>query len=231
MQELTIIHVSDFHFTDTSLSYRQLLQSRELFSKKSIGLFNVKLKRNRQFKLPQQTRIIEKLLTLNWDYLVITGDLTSLATKSEFQIADTKLAPLIKKGSVIIIPGNHDYYTPKALASDLFDKYIIKNPPQILKPVSDKLPLIELNDHTVLLCVDMVKPAPLYSSRGLISKEILNTYHQVINQKYKNHFKIAIGHYPVFLPAGIKEGYFHSFSGKRQLKNFLLENDFHIYIA
>jgi 3',5'-cyclic AMP phosphodiesterase CpdA len=230
MQKLTIIHVSDFHFTDTSLNYRQLLQSRELFSKKSIGLLNVKFKRNKQFKLKQQIKVIKRLLALNWDYLVITGDLTSLATNTEYRLAKEMLAPLIKKGSVIIIPGNHDYYTPKALVSDLFKRYILKNPPKVLTSVSEKLPLIELNDQIVILNIDMVKPAPLYSSRGFISKEVLNVYQQVIKQKYKNHLKIAIGHYPVFLPDGIKEGYFHSFTGKRHLKSFLLENDIHLYL-
>ena len=230
MQKLTILHVSDFHFTDIEMNYSQLRRSNELLTKKSIGLFNLKLKRAKHFKLNHQAKIIKKLEALSWDYLIITGDLTSLATETEFQLAKEKLAPLTDKGSVIIIPGNHDYYTPKALAADLFNLHFSKNKPGINKNDSSQLPLIQLNDHIVALSVNMVQPAPFYSSRGYLSTDVLTQYQDLLKTKYKDHIKIAIGHYPVFLPKGIKEGYFHSFTGKKQLRNFLLENGIHLYL-
>jgi len=230
MPKLTILHVSDFHFTDTELSYSRLRQSNELFTKKSIGLFNLKLKRAKHFKLSHQTKIIKKLLTLNWDYLIITGDLTSLASETEFRLAKEKLSPLINKGSVIIIPGNHDYYTPKALTPDLFNLHFSGNTPGMKKNDPGQLPLIQLNDHIVALSVNMVQPAPLYSSRGYLSNEVLNRYQNILKTEYSDYLKIAIGHYPVFLPKGVKEGYFHSFAGKKHLRSFLLENGFHLYL-
>ena len=230
MQKLTILHVSDFHFTDTELNYSQLRQSNELFTKKSIGLFNLKLKRARHFKLSQQAKILTKLLTLTWDYLIITGDLTSLASETEFCLAKEKLSPLIKKGPVIIIPGNHDYYTPKALVQDFFKLHFSENNPGINKNDSGQLPLIQLNDHIIVFSVNMVQPAPFYSSRGYLSNEVLTQYQDLFKTEYKGHIKIAIGHYPVFLPKGITEGYLHSFTGKKQLRSFLLENDIHLYL-
>ena len=49
---------------------------------------------------------------MEWDHLVITGDLTQLSLEEEFELAHETLEPLLRRGEarVTILPGNHDRY-------------------------------------------------------------------------------------------------------------------------
>jgi len=60
----------------------------------------------------------------NPDCLVITGDITSLATEEEFSLAMETLKPVLQKfkDRVLLLPGNHDVLTQDAVRDKLFEK-------------------------------------------------------------------------------------------------------------
>ena len=61
---------------------------------------------------------------MDWDHLVISGDLTQLALPEEFARARMALRPVLKdQERVSIVPGNHDYYVSETEESDNFHSY------------------------------------------------------------------------------------------------------------
>ena len=110
----TLLHFSDVHFPGDLRGW----SPRDVFSKKMVGLFNVKvLGRGRTFL--RAKRIVEAILADAKanppDALIFSGDATMLAIPHEFVHAaetlgvwDSDLPP------GIAVPGNHDYYTPYA---------------------------------------------------------------------------------------------------------------------
>ncbi len=57
------------------------------------------------------------------DHLIVSGDLTGYALEEEFEEAQQALGPITKdKRRCTIVPGNHDTYTPGALADHRFER-------------------------------------------------------------------------------------------------------------
>ena len=103
-------HISDLHFT-LRPSFSELLYLKRVF-----GFTNQLLFRRSSFILSFQRSLIRKILSLNLDALLISGDLTSMALESEFGLARKELEPLVEKCPVFVVPGNHDVYVSGSLA-------------------------------------------------------------------------------------------------------------------
>lgn len=98
-----ILHISDIHFSKKEDVNKWLLQ------------LNVDLKSN------LNTSII--------DYLVISGDITNIASGEEFEYALAFIQELIKdfmlqREKIIIVPGNHDYNRDTTIAAMDAEKII-----------------------------------------------------------------------------------------------------------
>jgi len=115
---LRIVHLSDIHF------WRIEIGPRDLFSKRIVGSVSLLLGRARAFKLDRLPAVIERVLSLQPDHVVISGDLTTTASEREFQDARAGLAPLLEDPRrATIVPGNHDRYTDEAQRSRRFEEY------------------------------------------------------------------------------------------------------------
>ena len=114
----TIIHISDLHFH----SYPQTLS--ELNAKRILGATNLLIRRAREFPLKRAELMVKRIQNMEWDHLVISGDITQLSLEREFSLARETLDPLlIKSDRVTIIPGNHDRYIDLQKGEDFFNKY------------------------------------------------------------------------------------------------------------
>ena len=114
----TIIHISDLHFH----SYPKKLS--EFNAKRILGATNLLFRRAREFPLNRAELLVKKIQKMEWDHLVISGDITQLSLEREFSLARKVLDPLlIKKDRVTVIPGNHDRYVNELSGKDLFTKY------------------------------------------------------------------------------------------------------------
>ena len=80
--------------------------------KRVVGAMNLLLTRRRAYPRERLRKLIAQVDRMDWDYLVITGDLVQLGLASEFELARSELAPLLERGPerVAILPGNHDHY-------------------------------------------------------------------------------------------------------------------------
>lgn len=206
---------------------------KDVFNKRASGYLNYKLRRKKHFTPSLKSRIPELILQQpDVNLLLITGDLTNLSYEKEFEQSRELLDPLLKKFRTIIIPGNHDRYIRGASRTNLINKYFGEYCPFTWQTRRHQPFFIqELNEKILLVALDMAVPRPYFSSRGKISKTALLKCSEEINQeKYKDHIKIAMGHYPVWIPSEIHEGYFHQLAGRKAMMNFLTNGDFDLYL-
>src|SRR5437899_9208304 len=115
------------HFSDVHLTVRRLgWLLRDLASKRVTGWFNLKaLGRGKRF---EHAEVVARAMVGEFrkrrpDTLVFCGDATALGFASEFahaaralHVGDAELPP------GFVVPGNHDYYTPPAVASGAFER-------------------------------------------------------------------------------------------------------------
>ena len=229
-KSLTLYHISDLHFCDKSLKFTQLLSEGGVFSKQMIGWFNYRFRRGKIFQPDLYHQLIDRLLADSWDYLIISGDITNLASRREFENARKRLDPLIKKGPVLFSAGNHDRYTKASIQPDLMAQHFGDCFPFNLQ-TENRPPInaIELNASTVLFEINLAVPQNTISSKGRVTAN-LSAYEELIEIRYKNHYKIVVGHFPVVLPENIEEGYLHSLSNAEDMTQFLEKNQINLYL-
>ena len=165
--KLILIHVSDFHFGDNPFGYSEPGENREFSAKRFIGWLNYQIRRKRQFSPEVRERLFEKLGKMNWDYLIITGDLTTFSLEKEFSNARKSLEPLLNNGKVILTPGNHDRYVKSALNPDLLASYFNDCFPfRNNGSESDHLSIQNPGENIIIIELDMSVPRNIFSSRG-----------------------------------------------------------------
>lgn len=224
------MHVSDLHFVDDSLRLRDLVRKEGITSKRITGWMNYRFNRRGQFNISIRTQLIEYLKTNDWDYLVISGDLTTLALETEFKAARKHLEPLIEKGTVIMTSGNHDRYVRRSLEPDLMAQTFSDCFPFNQEPLQGgESHHLELGDSAVLFEIATACPRLHVSSRGRIQTD-LEACEAFIQKNYSDRLKLVVGHYPAFLPENEKEGYLHRLDDRRRLQDFLKNSSTDIYL-
>lgn len=85
-------------------------------AKRMLGSLNLYLRgRKSHFDEAVQSALVAKLVALEPDVALITGDLTATALPEEFDAARQALDPLLRQVPTFVIPGNHDVYTQGAM--------------------------------------------------------------------------------------------------------------------
>ncbi|MBI3185998.1 MAG: metallophosphoesterase [Myxococcales bacterium] len=119
---MRVLHCSDVHLTQDYFS----TPLRQLGWRRSIALLELKLGgRAAAYAAAADSlrRIVADLERHRAGHLVVSGDLTAYAMESEFQLARDALSPVAENpGRCTVIPGNHDFYTPRARADRLFER-------------------------------------------------------------------------------------------------------------
>jgi 3',5'-cyclic AMP phosphodiesterase CpdA len=102
------------HLSDVHLGPVPNLRLRDFASKRIVGYAN--WRRNRSGAMTSETldRLVDDLRVQRPDHIVVTGDLTNIATREEFENARRWLEALGPPERVTAIPGNHDAYVPRA---------------------------------------------------------------------------------------------------------------------
>ena len=118
---LRVLHATDIHFLEKpTLS--------EVFAgpKRVIGCTNLYLLgRAKKFSRAVQMQLMDTIVAAKPDLVVISGDTTTLALEREYAVARAALQPVLESPHfpTVIIPGNHDAYTPHAVSAGLMRKY------------------------------------------------------------------------------------------------------------
>jgi len=100
-----IVHLTDLH-------YHHPPSPRRLLSKRVLGLTNLYLgRRAAAFGGASRDAVVGDALALAPDLVLVTGDVSTLATPAEFATAREALEPLLASAPTVVLAGNHDRYT------------------------------------------------------------------------------------------------------------------------
>ena len=102
------------HLSDVHLGPVPMPSLREFASKRLVGYANWRRNRAGAFTLETLDRLVDDMRAQEPDHVVVTGDLTNIALKEEFENARRWLEALGPPEMVTAIPGNHDAYVPRA---------------------------------------------------------------------------------------------------------------------
>lgn len=113
---IRIAHVTDIHWQT-----RPALVDMGL--KRALGSANLYLMgRRHHFTAAVQSALVEHIVGLEPDAVVVSGDLTAQALRSEFDLARAGLQPVLDRFPTLVIPGNHDAYTHDAVREGRFEQ-------------------------------------------------------------------------------------------------------------
>jgi 3',5'-cyclic AMP phosphodiesterase CpdA len=196
---LRIIHVSDIHF------WQYTFNPFLLMSKRLPGMASLIMGRAKRFRLERIPDLVERVVSLNADHILITGDLTTTALHSEFQAARSALSEwLVDPARVTVLPGNHDRYTIRAHRGRHFESYFGGFSPGGIFPW-----LRMVDPETAILGLDPTRAAILASGR-LPRAQLIRAKEILARAGPVTRLLVAC-HYPVEVPAEYRRHY----AGKR----------------
>lgn len=204
-----LAHFSDIHLTAKPLGWHP----RDLLSKRVTGWVNVKLLgRGRRFRdAPQVVRaMVAAFRERRPDTLVFSGDATGMGFESELAAATAALGvgdESLPPG--IAVPGNHDYYTRRAVHQGYYEKYFapwltgLRVDEDFVYPFARKVGnvwLIAVNSSTVNRWH--------WDASGAIGVEQLNRLRRLCNALDPG-LRVLVTHYPLRTAAGLVEPRVH----------------------
>ena len=209
----TIIHISDLHFH----SYPQSLS--ELNAKRILGATNLLIRRAREFPLERAKLMVKRIQRMEWDHLVISGDITQLSLKREFSLAREVLDPLLLKSDrVTVIPGNHDRYIDLKEGEDFFYKYFGEF------FGSNDIHVSKINQKWMLVGWDSAHPNDLSTASGTVKSSTIRSTEKLINNSPDRTNFIVANHYPLTFPEYWKLDRFHELYNLVPVRNWILQN-------
>ena len=184
-----------------------------------MGATNLLIRRAREFPLKRAKLLVERIQKMEWDHLVISGDITQLSLEKEFSLAREILDPLlIKSERVTVIPGNHDRYINQQDGKDLFYKYFGEFFGK------DEIHVSKINQKWVLVGWDSAHPNDLRTAAGTVkSSTIRSTENLLHNFPDQTNF-IVVNHFPLTFPEDWKFDRSHELYNLVPVRNWILQN-------
>lgn len=202
---MRIVHFSDLHV------WRIRLECRDVwYPKRMLGYVNLALRR--KFKYPPELgrSVVAEVAKSEADAVVFTGDLTTASLLAEFEDAAELLSPLIEKWGerFIVLPGNHDRYTPYTIGQKFFE---------CLFPDSGPVTRTDIGRQWSIVAFDASRPC-MVCSNGVMTLELAAHLAQTLREVGDAGRKcILAGHYSYDNPKGRSEGLQHRLLGAKRL--------------
>lgn len=212
---MRIVHATDIHwFVPPAL--------KDMTVKRLWGTLNLyALGRRHHFDPAVQDALVAHMVALRPDLVLITGDLTAQALQSEFDLALRALAPLLegaKDVPVLILPGNHDVYTPGSVRERRFWKVFGPwagevHPSGLVRRDAGELTVFGLDPNR----------ASLVGARGRLPEAQLAALEEALSDEALAGRSVAVGiHYPPIDRHGkIYDGVRHGLENAGALVNVL----------
>lgn len=205
---MRIVIIGDIHLYD--LSFRPW----RLMGKRLLGQTNLWLHRRHAFNPKLLAPVMERAMSLQPDWLIFTGDLTTTALDSEFKMAAKALEPWLERDRVMVVPGNHDRYTYRAARRRRFEVFMGKAAPTLYPHV------VDLSPHWRMIGIDSCCPR-LVTSRGRVGRRQMDKIQQVIKETPKEQGLLVVCHYPVEVPPGYNHRWSHQLADADELAHVL----------
>ncbi|MCZ6842172.1 MAG: metallophosphoesterase [SAR324 cluster bacterium] len=217
---LILVHISDPHF------HRLPRHPRQWFSKRGLGALNLLLRRARLHPRERAVRLVRQLERMDWDHLVISGDMTQLALEEEFELARRMLEPLLARGKdrVTILPGNHDRYVAEPGGRDIFRAYFEEFFGE------GEIATRKLSQTWRLAAWDSALPTPLFQATGRVRRETLDATERWLGGLPEGARVVLANHYPLYFlpPHGGRRS--HGLENLEEVRRWLTGRGIELYL-
>lgn len=213
---MKILHISDLHFP-------KKLSLFSLRGKAIVGYLNYHVRRRSKHPVVLIAAMVDTIKSLEYDALVISGDLTNVSHPSEFQNAKDILKPILTD-KTFLIPGNHDRYQKIAMGPNpLFEKAFAEWMGESVsshhylrtKRIAGKL----------FVGWDSNLAIPRITANGYVAKEVVDTTVNWAKEPY-----VLVGHHPLWNPNSEIESSSHRMSNRKEVVEGLQTNPPELYL-
>ena len=204
-QSFRFVQLSDLH-----LSSPEIDNPLKLFNKRILGYLSWLRRRRRVHQRQVLDFATDKILQLNVDHQVITGDLLHIGLKNEFEQCANWLSRFNPK-DLTIIPGNHDLYVKEKWNQSFkyWEDYMEGDEKPDWNEITgddacEKLnhlyPTVRIRSSIAFICISSIFEAPWFRATGFISHKQLEDLDSLLNDPtLKNFCKVLLVHHPVTL--------------------------------
>jgi len=207
---MKIIHFSDLHLWTLRPVWSDLLYPKRVF-----GGINLWLRRRPKFPPALAEAVVGEILKQDAEFLIFTGDITTQSHPDEFKQGAELFEPLFQKWGdrFLMIPGNHDRYTPRSIAKRLYENHFPTGafPKTNVRvwPLSDTWSAVGFDASTAFK----------FRSNGLFTDTLGATLSETLAAEAAEGKKVVlIGHYPYAMPDAIPDTWEHKLIGKEKLE-------------
>lgn len=195
---MRIVHFSDIH---AGLFPRK---AAAFIDKRFLGALNYRLRRRHACRPERIQHLAARLEQLAPDWVVCSGDISSIGSPEEFALACDWLRPIreVTADHFIFVPGNHDAYvhdqaSRQALATTFHE---LNNRRWQLTD----LPLAMSNKDARLIMIPGAVPVGIFQSSGRLSPDDCIRLTAILGEPRSDAdtIRIGIGHFPPCLADG-----------------------------
>lgn len=213
---MKILHISDLHFP-------KKLSLFSLRGKAIVGYLNYRLRRKSKHPLVLVSAMVEAISKLEYDALIISGDLTNVSHPREFENAKEILAPLLTD-KTFLIPGNHDRYQKRAIGPNpLFEKTFGEWAGTSLDPElyirSKKI------GGQLFVGWDSNFAIPRITANGYVAPEVIQKTLSLVKEPY-----VLVCHHPLWNPTSEIESKAHRMTNRGEVVEKLKSNPPLLYL-
>lgn len=218
------------HFSDIHLTLPPLGAQGRLLGKRLAGVLSYYVGGRGQRFAGADTRIralLEDVDAQQVDHALCTGDVTQMSWAEEFEaVAEIFGERRFQPERYTVIPGNHDRYTPDAVAEDTFGRWFA----EVAAP-SDRYPYVKtLADGAVkLVLLDVARATGLADSSGRVGAEQLARLTDVLTDpSLERCFVIMALHYGLLRADGRPDRPHHGIRDYRALIDAIDRPEVHL---
>ena len=185
------------HLSDVHLGAVPRLRPRDLISKRVIGYAN--WWRNRAGTMTSETldRLVADLRAQEPDHIAVTGDLTNIAMREEFENARRWLEMLGPPDRVTAIPGNHDAYVPGAhhRYRRLWAPWMASDDAEFIGKAL--FPFMRRKGHVALIGVSSAVASAPFMATGRVGSEQTERLRLLLDEaRAEGLFRVILIHHP-----------------------------------
>lgn len=185
------------HLSDVHLGFVPPMRLRDLASKRVIGYAN--WRRNRAGWMTTETlaRLVLDLKAQAPHHIAVTGDLTNVARREEFENARAWLEELGAPTEVTAIPGNHDAYVPGAhhRYRTLWAPWMLSDRPEFVDKAL--FPFMRRKRHVAIIGVSSAVASAPFMATGHVGSHQTERLRPLLNEaRAEGLFRVILIHHP-----------------------------------
>ncbi|MEO0964883.1 MAG: metallophosphoesterase [Planctomycetota bacterium] len=193
---MRLLVIGDVHVAAERVAFR------DMWCRRALAVANHRLRRGKHFDMNLLPGIVGRMVAIEADGLIGTGDVTTTALAEEFVAVREALEPARaavaeRGGRAWIVPGNHDRYTLTATRRRRLEATMTGWAP------SDGFPAaVGLTEAWRMLLLDSAGPN-VWSSRGRLGGAQLEALSDALDSLQPTQGLLVVCHYPPVVPGGV----------------------------